>query len=70
MTKFLASVLIAGSVIALIPTEASAWYCRARSPSAWGWGRSDWVGQAKRIALDECAARTPRYETCYIRFCR
>jgi hypothetical protein len=51
-------------------TEASAWYCRAASPSASGWATRGWVDAAKRAALHQCAVRTPRDQTCYIRYCR
>jgi len=52
------------------PTEAAAWYCRADSPSAYGWGRHLYRHRAVRIALYQCSIRTPRYETCYISWCR
>ena len=52
------------------PTEASAWGCYASSPSAngrsWNYGSR---GGAVRRALAECAVRTPRGQTCYIRSC-
>jgi hypothetical protein len=65
-----AMLAIVATVLALVPTEASAWYCRARSPNAWGWGTSPNIGRAKYIALKQCAVRTPRYQTCYISYCR
>jgi hypothetical protein len=69
MTK-LKLMLIAGALaVILIPTEASAWYCRADSPSAYGWGSSSSRRVAVRRALAECAVRTPRYQTCRISYC-
>lgn len=57
--------------IAAMPTEASAWYCRATSTSgAYGWGTSSSISSAKVRALYECAIRTPRNHTCYLRSCR
>jgi hypothetical protein len=62
--------LIAGALaVILIPTEASAWYCRADSPSAYGWGRNDSRSAAIRRALRECAVRTPRGQVCRITYC-
>ena len=49
--------------------QAHAWYCTASSPSASGWATSDSRSWAVRRALRECAVRTPRYQTCYIRYC-
>jgi hypothetical protein len=69
MKAVLASIVIAASLLALAPTEASAWYCRARSPSASGWGRSDSLSRARSIALVECAAITPRRQVCRIIGC-
>ncbi len=62
--------LFAVGMLALMSSDASAWYCRAESPSAYGWGSSDSRGVARRRALYECARRTPRYQTCYIVYCR
>jgi len=50
--------------------EAHAWYCYASSPSASGWATSSSRRVAVNRALRECAIRTPRYQTCYIRYCR
>jgi hypothetical protein len=69
--KLLKAMLFAGAmVLILAPSEASAWYCYASSPSAYGWGQSDSRSYAQRRALAECAVRTPRYQTCRIRYCR
>jgi hypothetical protein len=65
----LASLLIALGTVVLMSSEASAWYCRASSPSAWGWGSGNY-SYARSRALAECAVRTPRWQTCYIRYCR
>ena len=74
MKKLLAltvlGVLVGGATLVGAPTEANAWYCRAESPSAYGWARNDSLSAARRRALRECAVRTPRYQTCYIRYCR
>ena len=57
-------------LIGLIPTEASAWYCRATSPTgSWGWGRSDFRGAAVSIALNNCSVRTPYGYYCHLRYC-
>jgi len=70
MKKLLTSAVFAASALALMSTEASAWYCRATSSSASGWATRGWVDAAKRAALNQCAIRTPRDQTCYIRYCR
>jgi hypothetical protein len=58
------------TALAAVPTEVSAWYCRATSTNgAWGWGTSSNVYDARVRALYECAVRTPRNHTCYIRYC-
>lgn len=63
-------ILAAFAILALIPTEASAWYCRASSPTgSWGWGRALYQTVAGRIALTNCAVRTPRGFVCYITYC-
>ena len=57
--------------LTVMPTSASAWYCRATGSSgAWGWGSSGSLSAAKSRALAECAVRTPRNHVCYIRYCR
>jgi hypothetical protein len=55
--------------VALSATAASAWVCYARSPVAYGWGSSGYLGSAKLIALRECAVRTPRGMVCVITSC-
>ena len=54
---------------AVLPSEAFACYCQASSPYAWGWGSSAYCSTATRIALRNCAVRTPRGSWCYISFC-
>jgi hypothetical protein len=61
--------IVAGLLFAFVPSEASAWYCRAVSPSgAWGWGRSGSLERARQIAFSNCAARRRGY-ACRIRSC-
>jgi hypothetical protein len=59
-----------GFMMALVPTEASAWICRADSASAYGWGSHGYRGRAARIAMVNCVARTPRHQVCYLSWCR
>ena len=61
-------VLLSG--LATVPTDASAAYCRASSAyGTWGWGSSPNIYRARAIALSQCAVRTRRGYTCYIRYC-
>ena len=68
--KHILAIAAVGVTMALVPTEASAWYCRADSPSAYGWGSSGSRGRAARIAIRQCAVRTPRWQVCYLSWCR
>jgi len=70
MKKFAVMAAAAAGLLVMIPGEALAWYCVAGSPSATGWANSGSRNYAVRRALRECAARTPRYQTCYLRYCR
>jgi hypothetical protein len=70
MKRTLMAIAAAGIAMTLIPTEASAWICRADSPSAYGWGSHRSRARAVRIAIVQCAARTPRYQVCYLSWCR
>ena len=70
MRSGLMALTFALGMLGLMSTEASAWYCRAESPSAYGWGQDYSRGAARRRALWECARRTPRHQTCYIIYCR
>ena len=72
MKHWLAALAIALGALAMISSEASAWVCTAQSRSG-----SSGIGThptnlayARRRALTECAARTPRRYTCYITGCR
>ncbi len=61
---------VAALILAAWPSEASAWFCRAGSATgAYGWGRSVSLYRAQRIALWQCAIRTPRGVWCHIRYC-
>lgn len=71
MTKLIAAMTIAAGFSMLAPMDAEAWYCRARSPSAWGWGQHPTsLSYARQRALAECAVRTPRRQVCRITSCR
>ena len=70
MKRVLAALLFAGAMIAIDTSDAYAWYCRAESGNSYGWGRNNNQQAARRRALYECARRTPRYQTCYIVYCR
>lgn len=61
---------LAALALAASSVTASAAYCTAHSRSAYGWGSSSSLAQAKRIALAQCAVRTPRGQWCRIRTCR
>jgi hypothetical protein len=65
-----ATLLLAGTLSVVAPTEANAWVCRADSPSAYGWWTAPSLARARRQALRQCAIRTPRWQTCYISWCR
>lgn len=62
---------IVGVMLALVPSEASAWYCRATSPAgAWGWGRSNSLYRARNIAYNLCTRDWRRGgHLCRIRYC-
>lgn len=63
--------LLALSAASLMPTAASAeWYCKAQSPTGtWGEGWAPANAAARKIALAECAVRTPRGYVCVISAC-
>jgi hypothetical protein len=70
MKKTIAMLCLALGFMVLESNQASAFYCEARGTTgASGWGRSSNPGQARRIALRECAIRTPRRAVCRIMFC-
>jgi hypothetical protein len=61
--------VVAAVLFGAMSTDASAWYCRAASPSgAWGWGRSNVLDRARGLAFHGCASR-PRGYSCAIRYC-
>lgn len=70
MKGLLASCVVAASLLVMAATEASAYYCRARSPSATGWADNPSLARARANALYQCAIRTPRRQTCRIVSCR
>ncbi|BAT59673.1 hypothetical protein GJW-30_1_02206 [Variibacter gotjawalensis] len=70
MKKLLLAVVIAGAGFTMAPTDAFAWQCRASSASGgWGVGWHPNRARAARIALNYCAANTPRGVWCRIRYC-
>ena len=71
MKSALLATLMGGFLLALAPAPASAYYCRASSPTgSWGEGWHNYsLGYARRRALNECAIRTPRRFTCYLNYC-
>jgi hypothetical protein len=76
MKTILALTALASTIAILGPTQAQAttisraWYCYASSPSGSGWSTSPSRVAAVQRALAECARRTPRNQTCTIRYCR
>ena len=63
--------LAAAALLALIPSDASAWSCRAASATGgWGVGASPNRNVANQIALRECAIHTPRGVVCWTSYCR
>jgi hypothetical protein len=71
MKKIILGLTVAASAFAFAgQSQAYAWYCYASSASAYGWGTSGSRSYAVNRALAECAVRTPRYQSCYLRYCR
>ena len=70
--KAIIASLVVAAAVAMIPSQASAaWTCGARGTTgATGWGYSVSLYRARRIALANCAVRTPRGYTCYLTGCR
>lgn len=69
--KLLAAIFAMSAAMSVVaPSDAHAWACRADSPSAYGWARSGSLSWARSRALRQCAVRTPRWQTCYISWCR
>jgi hypothetical protein len=50
-------------------SAANAWVCRAQSRTGWGVGTAPYLASAKVIALNYCAAHTPRGMLCVITRC-
>ena len=61
--------LIAVLAFATLTTSVSAWQCEAESAYAYGMGFGYSIYQAKSIALNECAMRTPYGFQCRIINC-
>jgi len=63
--------IILGAILAIgLSVNAQAYYeCQATSPSAWGIGQANSRAQAKNIALNQCASRTPGWQLCVINWC-
>jgi hypothetical protein len=71
MNKIIATALIAFAVSMCATVPAEAWYCQASGTTgATGWGTAGRMSIASRIALRQCAIRTPRWGRCFIDFCR
>ena len=71
MKKTIAMLCLTLGFVVIEANQASAYYCEARGTTgARGWGRSANPGQARRLALGECAIRTPRRAVCRITYCR
>ena len=58
--------LLIATTLLLSSQANAAWVAYASSSSAWGKGFSSDLNTAKRIALRECAIRTPSWDTCFI----
>jgi hypothetical protein len=71
MRQCLAACVIAAATRVTISSEASAWACRAGSPTgSWGVGWHNYsLAYAKRRALLECAARMPSAYTLFMTRC-
>jgi hypothetical protein len=71
MRNVIIAFVVATGLLAIVPTQASAWVCQAHgSTGASGWGSHGYsLAYARRRALLECARRTPRYARCYITSC-
>jgi hypothetical protein len=58
MMNIFAKLTVPAALLALMPSDASAWICRADGFGAQGYGRSASVAQARLIALRECQFRS------------
>jgi hypothetical protein len=71
MRLIIATAAIAATLVGMMPSQASAWYCVARSASgARGWATNNDLARARYNSLVQCAVRTPRRYTCYVTGCR
>lgn len=65
-----AVMLVAAPTVTFAQSWSSdTWLCHAESNYAWGEGISTSQRIARRIALNECAKRTPYYDTCVVISC-
>ena len=69
MKAILTAAVVAGSLLALGATEASAWVCRAGGVGGTTIGRHWNILDAKMIALRRCEHRSP-VPVCTILYCR
>jgi hypothetical protein len=69
--RFIAFLLIVGSLLVAFSLPAMAWYCQARSPTgALSWATNHYLGTAQYNALYECAIHTPTRYICVITWCK
>ena len=59
MGRFLASLVVAASLLALASSEASAWVCQATGVGSAGWARNYSIIDAKLMALRRCEHHSP-----------
>jgi hypothetical protein len=69
MRGVVATLAIAGCLLAMTPTEAAAWVCRADGFGSSAVVRSTSVVRAKRAALRACERRSA-FHVCTILYCR
>ena len=69
MRGIFATAVVAASLLALNPSEASAWACRADGVGSTGFGRGFSAERAKYIALRRCE-RGSLMHVCTIAWCR
>ena len=63
------NVAVAAAMFAFGASEASAWVCRADGVGSRGFGRANFIADAKLIALRKCERRSP-VPVCTITWCR
>jgi hypothetical protein len=65
MRLIIATAAVAATLVGMMPSQASAWYCVARSASgARGWATSNNLARARYNALVLCAACSNRHAAC------